>query len=256
MASMRLIVSLLICLPTPAWAVQSEPGGLANLVLFLLFILSVFFLLSSAPRAFRPDAVSPEVLRRFALNKGLAEMAASMTEHAGNGSGEVRRWWSKNAAIKRPLPGTLLYRGQHSGFRFVIDETLASRLVGVRQRELLLRMSIELPDMPPTLEVAPANRWRRLVGRAGLLRSKSPSDTHGKLDATFSKRPVTRAKERLYLNDERRRLLEAFEAQSGGVHIGDGKLCVVRERLEVTASDLDRLYEEIGTLAKGLAARG
>jgi len=258
MYSIRPLVLLwLMSQPPAAHAAGVDPRDFSNLFLVFLFLFSLLFLLSSMPRALRDDAVSPEILRAFALAKNLREEEVGMPERIDVGREALRRWRSDNPAIKRPPPGSRVFRGVYDGWPFFIDEVWVSAwLGGMRRRELLLRFAIALPDLPPTLEVAPARLLDRLAGRAGLVEPRMGAPRRGNLVAKYSTRPVVRAKERIFLTSERRRVLEEYQARTGGVHIGDGKLFLIRPRFMVSGPDLAALYDDIGELARMLAARG
>lgn len=258
MFSMRpIVLAGVLCHPLAAWSAETERDTLSQLFVVFLFLFSLIMLFTSIPRALREGVVSHEVLQAFAHSRGLAEETVARPESLQVGAETVRRWRSDNPALKRPAPGTVVFRGMHGGYPFLMDEVWVSGwLGGVRRREPMLRMAVELPDLPATLEVAPGGMWMRLTGRAGLLEPRLDRPRRGRLVAIHSRRPVLRAKERIFLTRERRRILEEFEAQAGGVHIADGRLFVIRPRLTITAPDLAAMYDDIGALAQRLATSG
>jgi hypothetical protein len=259
MGSMRSFVSLscgLCCAPA-ALAADVDPRELSNLFLVFLFLFSVLYLLSSLPRAPREDVVSPEILRAFAHSKGLSEEKVKVPERLDLSREAIGRWRTDNPAAKRPPPGTWVFRGDYDGREFFIDEVWMTVWRGLsRQREPLLRMAIGVRDLPPSLEVSGAGRWEVLTGRAGLIETRSKPPRRGRLVASFSKRPVLRAKERIYLSDARRRILEEYEERVGGLRIRDGRVFVIRRRHEITGPELLALHEHIGELARRLEAEG
>ncbi len=63
---------------------------------------------------------------------------------------------------------------------------------------------------------------------------------------------MEQAKERLFLSDARRRILEDYQAESGGLHLYEGKLYLIRHRFEIGVRDLDKLYEDLARLVRAL----
>ncbi len=244
-------------LPLPAMA--AEPGSSEFALLVMLFLAGymAIMLLSSLPFGFGGDIVSPELLRAFARSRGLVEVpAGGAGEAAGDLRQMLRRGLSSNPAVKQSVPGSIVLRGDIHALPFMVDQVAANRWLGnTWQRQSFLRMAVELPQLPRSLQVRPAGPWARFTGRAGLGRRSAQRRDSGRLVATFSKRPVDQAKERLFLNQERCRILEAYEAGRGGLHIYDGKLFLIRRGFEVDARELDTLFEDIGGLATQVEAR-
>lgn len=225
-------------------------------LLFLLFlsVFSAILLLSSMPRRFRRDIVTPDILQSFAQAKGLTpERVTIALKKRLHWREQLRRWRSTNPAVKQPAEDSIVFRGVRNGLQFAIDEVSVNPHLGnAWQRERYLRVSVALPEAPAALQVHPARLGPRLTGRAGLLRKRPGARSTGRLTARFSQRPVVRAKERMFLNDARRQLLEEYQAKAGDIYINDGNLHLIWPRFDVTGPELDRLYADADALARSL----
>ena len=221
-------------------------------VLFMLFLagFTAVMLLSAIPRNVRPDVVTPSMLKAYARSKGLvAEVVHNGAMTVRRLRGVWRRLRRRDPSEGQPGLGEVVFRGTLDGLPFVIDEVWHNRWLGnAWQRRLYLRMAVELPETPPGLEVRPGGIWARLSGKAGLRRVGMTAH-EGVLVARFSRRPVDQARERMFLNHERRRLLESAQATFGGVHVHDGRLYLVHPRFQVNVPVLDRMYHGIAELA-------
>lgn len=240
----------LLMYPCVAFADAAESEQFA--VLFMLFLagFTAVMLLSAIPRNVRPDVVTPSMLKAYARSKGLAADVVS------NGGLTVRRLRGAWRRLRRRDPseglpglGEVVFRGTLDGMPFLIDEVWYNRWLGnAWQRRLYLRMAVELPETPPGMEIRPAGAWARLTGKAGLRRIGMQAH-EGALVARFSSRPVDQARERMFLNHERRRLLESAQAKLGDVYVHDGHLYLVHPRFQVNVPVLDRMYQGIAELA-------
>ncbi len=232
--------------PGAAFADAAESEQFALLFMLFLAGFTAVMILAAIPRNVRPDVVTPSMLKAYARSKGL------VAEIVPNDGATVRRlrglWWRlrrRDPSEGQPGLGEVVFRGTIDGLPFVIDEVWHNRwLSNAWQRRLCLRMAVELPETPPGLEVRPGGVWARLSGKAGLRRVGMTAH-EGVLVARFSKRPVDQARERMFLNHERRRLLEAAQATLGGVHVHDGRLYIVHPRFQVNVPVLDRMYHGI-----------
>lgn len=245
---------------TPSLAIASDGDSIEFRTFFLLF-LGAFWLImvvSSIPRRIRPGLVTPALLRAFAQEHGLHPgTTGGRTGQANSPAGSLRRWLSTNPALKHPDRNGPMFIGEHAGFPFAIDEVRVNTWFGSAwQRKRYLRLCIVPPEIPTTLALRPARLRDRILGRAGLLRSRAPAKHRGGLVATLSKRPIVQAHERMFLNDARRRLLEQYQARNDGIHLHDGRLYLIRDRFEITGPELDRLHADAGELARALASAG
>jgi len=252
----RLILSLtMLAVSMQAFAVDDDETSQFRL-LFLLFlsVFSAIVLLSSMPRSFRRDIVTADILQSFAQAKGLTpERVTIALEERLHWREKLRRWRSTNPAVKHPEEDSIAFRGSRDGLQFAIDEvSIRPQLGNAWRRERYLRVSVALPEAPTALQVLPARLGQRLTGRAGLLRKRPGAPSTGRLTAKFSQRPLVRAKERMFLNDARRQLLEDYQAKAGDIYINDGNLHLIWPRFDVTGPELDRLYADADALARGL----
>lgn len=242
----------------PSFAVANDAESVEFRTFFLLF-LGAFWLImvvSSIPRRIRPGVVTPALLRAFAQAHGLVPgMTDDLAGQVGSRDRSLRRWLSANPALKHPDRNGPLFVGEHAGFPCAIDEVSMNSWIGSPwQRKRYLRLCIVPPEIPTTLALRPARLRDRILGRAGLLRSRTTAEHRGGLVATLSKRPIVQARERMFLNNARRHLLEQYQARNDGIHLYDGRLYLVRDRFEITGPELDRLHADAGALAAALAA--
>ncbi len=236
-------------------AVAAEPESAEFRLLFLLFLagFTAIMLWSSLPRRGRADFIPPELLRTFARSKALAAVPPASDKPARDGGASAHRRHSSNPAAARPARGGAVFRGQLEGLPITLDEAWGGRsAANAWQGQPYLRLSVALPDAPRSLELRPAGLADVLRGRAGLLRRPGRDGDRGRLVARFSRRPLDRSKERMFLSDARRRILEDFEAEHGGLHMYDGRLFVIRHRFDVNVRELDRLYDALGSLVRTL----
>ena len=247
---MRASVPALLLHPGAAFADAAESEQFA--ILFMLFLagFTAVMILSAIPRNVRPDVVTPSMLKAYARSKGLT---AEVVHNGGVTVRRLRGLWRRlrrrDPSEGQPGLGEVVFRGTIDGLPFTIDEVWHNRWLGnAWQRRLYLRMAVKLPETPPGLEVRPGGIWARLSGKAGLHRVGMKAH-EGVLVASFSTRPVDQARERMFLNHERRRLLEAAQATLGGVHVHDGHLYIVHPRFQVNVPVLDRMYHGIAELA-------
>ncbi|MGL1832212.1 hypothetical protein ACKVEX_01250 [Rhodocyclaceae bacterium SMB388] len=243
---------------TASLAIASDGDSIEFRTFFLLF-LGAFWLImvvSSIPRRIRPGLVTPALLRAFAHEHGLhAGTSGERAGQSGSRSRSLQRWLSTNPALKHPDRNGPMFVGEHAGFPYSIDEVSVNSWFGSPwQRKRYLRLCIVPPEIPTTLALRPARLRDRILGRAGLLRSRTTAKHRGGLVATLSKRPIVQARERMFLNDARRQLLEQYQARSDGIHLHDGRLYLIRDRFEITGPELDRLHGDAGALAAALAA--
>lgn len=176
------------------------------------------YALHSMRRAARHTAAWRSGLRDFAQTLGLAEGVVDEAPGEFGGGAPVtwknlRQVWSRNPAIAAPSKGSAVFTGSNCGFPFVMDEVWI-RKWWTSSRDAYLRMSVELPELPDTLEIAP--------GHSGSTRSN--------LRIRFSTPADDRAEEQSYLTARRLSRLQTLEETLRGVYIYGGRLfAIVRE---------------------------
>lgn len=114
-------------------------------------------------------------------------------------------------------------------------------------------MAVILPWIPSNLTIYPAGRTRRFVSGVKLVqRSYSHAQLGSRTAVSSSDGDDYDARERDFLTIRQLRILEEFEARSGGVHVYDRKLFLVNCRDGTREIDLNRVYNDLCALTMKL----
>ena len=226
------------------------------IILTSILVLGGWVLYKKIMRSTPSDSEWRVELQHFARTKNLDE------ETVTRGPGEyeystkitwqwIKKVWSRNPSMTAPPKGSSVFKGTLKGFQFFVDMVLIRKSYADWDNEYL-RMAVILPWIPPNLTIYPAGRIRRLVSGVKLVQRSSSHAQIGSQTAVSSSDGDDHASERDFLTIRQLRILEEFEARSGGVHVYDRKLFLIKFRDGTRKIDLNRVYNDLCALTMKL----